>query len=64
MSEKPLSFYSQKAAELAHQVDAALSMVPQSEDGVDLAAADMLFLAPEISDLLRKIAGIPPLRQS
>lgn len=64
LSEKPLSFYSQKAADLATQIDAALSLVPQSEDGVDLAAADMLFLGPDISDLLREIAGMPPLSRS
>jgi hypothetical protein len=38
---------------LAMDVDVALSLVPQSEDGVDLAAADMLFMGPEIADALR-----------
>lgn len=38
---------------LATDVDAALSHVPSSPDGLELAMADMLFLGPEIADALR-----------
>jgi hypothetical protein len=48
------------AAELAVKIDEALALVPQSADGVEVAAGDMLMLGPEISDLLREIAGLPP----
>lgn len=64
MSEKDVTILQQRAKELAVQVDAALSLVPQSEDGVDLAAADMLFMGPEISDLLREVAGLPAYKRS
>jgi hypothetical protein len=39
--------------ELALDVDIALSLVPSSPDGLELAMADMLFLGPEIADALR-----------
>lgn len=38
---------------LAMDVDVALSHVPSSPDGLELAMADMLFLGPEIADALR-----------
>jgi hypothetical protein len=49
-----------RAAELAIKIDEALALVPQSTDGVEVAAGDMLMLGPEVSDLLREIAGLPP----
>lgn len=48
-----------RAIGLATQVDQALALVPQSADGVEVAAGDMLMLGPEISDLLREIGGLP-----
>ncbi len=61
MSEKPVTILQQRAADLAIKIDEALALVPQSPDGVEVAAGDMLFLGPEISNLLREIAGMPAL---
>jgi hypothetical protein len=61
LSENRVTIWQQKAIEIATKVDEALALVPQSEDGVEVAAGDMLFLAPDISNLLREIAGMPAL---
>lgn len=60
MSENRATILQQRAAELATKIDEALALVPQSAEGVEVAAGDMLFLAPEISDLLRDIAAPLP----
>lgn len=60
MSEKQVTILQQeRAIQLALAVDQALSLVPQSADGVEIAAADMLMLGPDISDFLREIGGLP-----
>jgi hypothetical protein len=43
----------QRRQKLAMDVDVALSLVPQSADGCEVAMADLLVLAPDISDALR-----------
>lgn len=54
----------ERAIQLALAVDQALSLVPQSTDGVEVAAADMLLLGPDISDFLRGIGGLPAYQRS
>lgn len=62
MSEKRVTILQQeRAIQLALAVDQALALVPQSADGVEVAAADMLLLGPDISDFLREIGGMPAL---
>lgn len=58
-SEKRVTILQQRATELVTKIDEALALVPQSTDGVEVAAGDMLLLGPEISDLLREVAGLP-----
>lgn len=52
-----------RAAGLAVKIDEALALVPQSTDGVEVAAGDMLMLGPELSDLLREIGDLPPFQR-
>lgn len=60
MSEKHVTILQQeRAIQLAQAIDQALALVPQSADGVEVAAGDMLVLAPDISDFLREIGGLP-----
>lgn len=62
MSEKPVTILQQeRAIQLALAIDGALALVPQSADGVEVAAGDMLMLGPDLSDFLREIGGLPAL---
>lgn len=62
MSEKQVTILQQeRAIQLALAIDQALALVPQSSDGVEVAAGDMLMLGPDISDLLREIGGLTAL---
>lgn len=64
MSEKPLSFYSQKAADLAIRLDEALGLVVASPEGADIYLGDLIIMGAEISDLLREIGGLAALSRS
>lgn len=64
LPENRVTILQQRAADMAIKIDEALALVPQSPDGVEVASGDMLFLGPEISDLLREVGGLPPLSRS
>lgn len=54
----------QKAAELAVKLDEGLGLVVAHPEGADVYLGDLITMGCEISDLLREVGGLPPLRRS
>jgi hypothetical protein len=64
MSENRVTILQQqKAADLATRLDEALGLVVASPEGADIYLGDLITMGCEISDLLREVGGLPPLRR-